>query len=63
MWLDCESVLINLDHVDHISFEQMEEAWRATVFFASGDSLNFEHIDLKVLKKHFKKVLEVKNES
>jgi hypothetical protein len=58
MWFDCNNVLINLDHLDYISFEEAEDCWKAIVFFASGDSLTFEHHDIEVLKDHFKKVLE-----
>jgi hypothetical protein len=62
MWFDCGNVIINLDHVDYVQFEQAENA-KATVYFTSGDSLNFEHSDINVLKKHFRKIIEVKNES
>lgn len=62
MWFDCGNVLINLDHVDYVQFEQTEnETAKATVYFTSGDSLNFEHSDIDVLKKHFRKIIEVKN--
>lgn len=61
MWFDCGTVFINLNHVDYVCFEQSEQIWKATVCFASGDSLNFEHTDIKVLKNHFRKILEFKN--
>ena len=61
MWFDCGTVFINLNHVDYICFEQLEQACKATVWFESGDSLNFEHTDIKVLKDHFRKIFEVKN--
>ena len=61
MWFECGDVFINLDHVDYISFEEVEEKGKATIFFESGDSLNFAHSDVRFLKKHFRKIFEVKN--
>lgn len=61
MWFDCGNIFVNLDHVDYVQFEQAENA-KATLYFESGGSLNFEHADIKVLKNHFKKIFEVKNE-
>lgn len=61
MWFDCEHVFINLEHVDYISFEETDQTCKATVVFTNGDSLNFEHFDIKILKDHFRKIFEVKN--
>jgi len=58
MWLDCNTVLINVDHVDYISFEALEEGYKAIVYFENGDSLDFTHADLDALKSYFKKVVE-----
>jgi len=60
MWFDCGNVLINLDHVDYVQFEQ-GELGKATVYFNSGDSLFFEHNDIDVLKNHFRKITEIEN--
>ena len=60
MWLDCCNIFINLDHVDYVQFEQGTPN-KATVYFSSRDSLNFEHSDIEVLKKHFTKIFEVDN--
>lgn len=62
MWFDCGNILINLENVDYIQFEETENV-KATVCFTSGDSLDFGHSDINVLKKHFRKILEAKNES
>ena len=58
MWFDCNNVIINLDHVDYIHFERTDDGYKATVYFENGDSLNFAHSDLDMLKNHFRKVLE-----
>ena len=58
MWFDCNNVIINLDHVDYISFEPTESGYKAIVYFENGDSLNFAHPDLDALRSHFKKVLD-----
>lgn len=60
MWFDCGNVFLNLDHVDYVQFEQAENA-KAIIYFNSGDSLNFEHSDINVLKNHFRKIIEVKS--
>ncbi len=60
MWFDCGNVLVNLEHVDYVQFEEAETA-KATIYFASGDSLDFGHSDIQVLKNHFRKILEVCN--
>jgi len=58
MWLNCNNVLINLDHLDYISFEENEDSCKAIIFFTSGESLTFEHHNIETLKSHFKKVLD-----
>jgi len=58
MWLDCGTVFINLDHVDYVCFDEIEQTYKATVWFTSGDSLNFEHNDIKILKGYFKRIFE-----
>ena len=63
MWFDCGNVFLNLTNVDYLSFEKSERGCKATVYFASGESLNFEHTDIEVLKNHFRKIFEAKNES
>ncbi len=61
MWLDFGNAIVNENNVDYICFEQIEEMWHATIAFSSGDSLNFEHADIDILKTHFKKVLGIEN--
>lgn len=61
MWFDCGNVFLNLDNVDYLCFEEVEQGYRATIYFASGESLNFEHQHLDTLKSHFRKIFEVKN--
>lgn len=59
MWFDCNNVLINLEHVDYVSFETTEDGnCKAVVFFESGDSLNFAHTDMNFLKQHFRRIME-----
>ena len=58
MWIDCNSVFINLDKVDYISFEECDNMHKATVFFENGGALNFEHSDLDTLKNYFNKVFK-----
>lgn len=60
MWFDCGTVFINLDHVDYVCFEATEQGHMATVSFTSGDSLNFEHTDIKILKDHFRRIFDNK---
>lgn len=62
MWFDCGNVFLNLDHVDYLCFEEVEQGYKATIYFASGESLNFEHTSLEALKNHFRKILEKVNE-
>lgn len=62
MWLDCENVIINLDHVDYVQFDQQNENAKATVYFDSGGELSFTHSDINILKKHFRRVVEVKKD-
>lgn len=62
MWLDSGNVFINIDHVDYICFEKTENGWAANIVFSGGESLNFEHDDIKILRNHFRKIIEVKNE-
>lgn len=57
MWLDCGNAFINSDKVDYICFEQLEQVWRASVCFTDGETLKFEHTDIKALKDHFRKVM------
>jgi hypothetical protein len=56
MWINSGEVYINGDHVDYVLFEAIEAGYKATVFFQSGDSLNFEHTNLEILKQYFKEV-------
>lgn len=56
MWLECDDIIVNMEHVDYVSFEKTEIGYKANIFFESGDILNFEHEDIEILKNHFKKV-------
>lgn len=63
MWFDCGNVFLNLDHVDYVCFEKTETGCKATIYFSSGESLNFEHTDIEFLKNHFRKIFEVKHDN
>lgn len=58
MWFDCSNVLINLDHLDYISFVELDSGCKAIAYFQSGEALTFEHHNIEVLKKHFRRILE-----
>jgi hypothetical protein len=55
MWIDCQSFLVNIDHVDYITFDLTEEGFpQVCIYFANRvNPLVFYGEDLVKLKEFF----------